>query len=76
MTMFSRTINEQERNSYLQIAHDLRYPEEIIKRIQRARTINDAERAMTTARQDAIRREEQLYGYAHDPKALICHQSA
>ena len=74
--MFSRLITEQEKQYYLQIAHDLDYPKEIIDRIKFARTVNDAERALTTGRQNAIRREELLYGYSHDPKVMLCHHLA
>ena len=66
--MYSRTISEQERQHYLQIAHDLRYPDEIIERIQRARTVSEVERTMITARKNEMRRERQ--------RANLCHQSA
>ncbi len=66
--MYSRTITEQERQHYLQIAHDLRYPEEIIDRIISARTVSEAERTMITARKNEMKKEEQ--------RIRIWHRSA
>lgn len=61
--MRRKYLSQEQKNEYLKIAHELGYPEETIKRIKRSRTRTEAERALTAARHDQMRRDEKLYGY-------------